>query len=242
MSRPTERSFTLDHRRASAPAFAFARKNYDLNHNFQPCCHDSDMHRCGCTCRSCCCGIKPAQNNPKQHNYNEKQGQAITPGPLVAFTNSPFQPSSVSTSDSCFSAHEDISNSWEAQAPLSARMMADDFGRPQPAYGVEAAIHDVELAFASDDEDPNQWPEFTSPIESEPSSHHTDDDLEVMAGSSLFSCMDVDEPTEAGFQSVTASQYLVCTGTSFTGNNFLPLTPDCRHERTRQMCAHCMHY
>lgn len=130
-------------------------------------------------------------------------------------------------------------------------MMADDFGRSRPAYSVTAVIQDVDAVFASDDDDdPNQWPEFYSQIDSQSSIHHTDDDLENMAGNSMF--MEVDEPTDSaasilstyefGFQSVTASQYLICTGTSFSGNNFLPLTPDCRHERTRQMCAHCMHY
>lgn len=247
--RPTERSFSLDHRRASAPVFAFAKKNHDLNSNNQPCCSDGDTRGCGCSCRTCCCRFNPAQTKANQHNYNDERGKAI-PTPFLDATKNTFKSSSVNTNDSCFTAHEYISNSWEAQPPFGARIMADDFGQSRPAYSATTAIKDVNVVFTSDDDDdddPNQWPEFYSRMDGQLSIRNTDDDLENMTGNSMAmemgdsltnSAASILSTYELGFQ----SQYLICTGTSFSGNNFLPLTPDCRHERTRQMCAHCMHY
>lgn len=237
-------------RRASAPATRPFKNNHPFNQENQTCCSGGHAHGCGCSCPTCCCRSKPVQNNPNQTNYNGEGGHNV-PEPEIDATHTELRSSSVNTNNSGFSTNAYINNSWEAQLPLSARMMTEDFGPDRHTYSATAAIQNVEAAFTSNDvdDDGHEWGDYISPPESQSFMEQSDDDLENMADSMH---MEIGEPTDDaatllstysnGFASATGSHCLTGTGTFFTGNNFLRLTPDCRHEKTRQMCGHCMHY
>jgi len=159
-----------------------------------------------------------------------------------------------SSLDSNSSSQSQISNnSHEAQHTINHALSMENSHENNHVYRATTTIANFTAAFDAQEEEEDQHPylDFISPRNS-PSDDYSDLSFENMDGSSMVVGLDGSESGiastlsnyESAWQhSMTVSQVIAGAGESFpVRNNFLRLTPECRHERTRQMCRLCIHY
>lgn len=241
--RPTDNPGGSVARRFTVPATPRHQPIKSTNHT---CCSDGHVHGCGCDCRSCSCRYKPFKDESNRNAYNGQGGIEISRGDMSDYS---MRASSFNSNDSDQSHL--MNNSYEVQGPLNDRLATETIRQNNYMHRSTAAIEIPTTAFNSYDEDEDPWPHFISPGSS-PAFDDSPGEFESMEGSSMINWTGGSNSGDASSlstydsaftrHSMTISQAVAFTGTSFPVNNFLPLTPDCRHERTRQMCRHCIHY
>lgn len=237
-------------RRVSIPVIAATPNHQNNKGTNHTCCSGDGVYGCGCRCRGCTCRYQPLKNESNRNAYTSEGGIDI---PSVGTSDYDMRGSSL---DSDISGQSQIlNNSYEVQDPIHDRLATDNFHETDHMHRATAAIRNVTAVFPSDEEDEHPWRQFISPSQSlqAPSDDSSGMVFENMEGSSMM--MEPDESDngvasslshyESAFprHSMTISQIITGTGESFPiPNNFLRLTPECRHERTRQMCKLCIHY
>lgn len=232
-------------RRRSAVVVGGTPHHQNIKSTIYACCSGGHVHGCGCDCPGCSCRSIPFKNESNRNAYN---GEGGVPIPGTDRSDYSTRASSLNSNDSGLS--RELENSYEAEDPLHEWLATEDIHRPN--YMHDALIEHVDTAFNQDDVDEFPFRHFISPGHGTASYASSSMIFENMEGSSMRTEMggsnsafasNLSDYQSAWTQhSMTTSQAVACTGTSFPVNNFLPLTPECRHERTRQMCRHCFHY
>jgi len=234
-------------RRRSAPVVRGIPNHQNIKSTVYSCCSGGHIHGCGCDCPGCSCRSVPFKNESNRNAYN---GEGGVPIPGTYRSDYSTGASSLNSEDSGLS--RELENSYEAEDPLNDWLATEDLHQTHRMH--YALIQHVEAAFNPDDVDESPFNYFLSPplsgsTSSEDSSGLIFENMEGistrtdMGGSnSAFPSSLSDYQSARLQQSMTTSQVIAGTGTSFPANNFLPLTPECRHERSRHMCRHCFHH
>lgn len=247
-----------NHRRASAPAPSTKRSKHDNTKPPTGTCCSGDHHGCGCGCRSCSCRSRLIKDESNREAYSGQGGRQGIPSPENGLpdTVSRYAPSSIGTEDSRYLNHQSFNNSFEMHDHLNNRLPARDL-----RLDTSGATRSRYAASEMSDDTDHPWHRFLSSADSlDPMSPQGEDSSGMLIPGFETDSMLVHTPAPSNddrsllssqyedfftSQSTTASQLLTGTGTAFTdqfSNQFLRLTPECRHTRTRQMCQQCMHY
>jgi hypothetical protein len=235
-------------RRISAPVIPGTPSHQPLKSTNHTCCSGGHVHGCGCGCPSCICPrYRPFKDESNRNAYTGQGGLDIPRGDMSDYD---MRASSLNSNDSDQSHL--TNNSYEVRGPINDRLATETIHQPNYMQRATAAIDTATAAFNSDDEDEDPWPHFISPGDSPASEDFSGMMFGNIEGSSMMIEMGGSNSGDTSSlsnyssafpqHSMTISQVVAGTGTSFPVNNFLPLTPECRHERTRQMCRHCIHY
>lgn len=224
------------------------------NHQSTPstnhkCCSGDGVHGCGCGCPCCTCRHKPVKDESNRTAYTSEGARDI---PRSGTSDYDMGGSSL---DSHGSGQSQISNnSYEAQDPTNEHLAMGSSHENPYIHRATATIATFTAAFdAEDEDDEHPYHRFLSPSTSfqPPSDESSGLLFGNMDGSSMMVGLDGSESGmasnlstyESAWHNMTVSQAVTGTGESFpVRNNFLRLTPECRHERTRQMCRYCVHY
>lgn len=208
-------------------------------------------HGCGCGCRSCSCRTQPIQTESNREVYSGEGGPAPSPqnGPLDRAS------SSINTGHSGPSHNESFSNILTVQDYLNARLTAVNLARHDSVNTYIRQRQTEDVVSVSDEESDNPWPFFVDLADSLDhmslyadtpggGGRMNDSSMAFERGGSNSCAMSMlSSQCEASFhsQSVAASTLLKGTGAAFA-NQFLPLTPECRHARTHPMSRQYGHY
>jgi len=238
-------------RRAAAPLPTPNTNNHNNPHTAPgTCCCGDHVHSCGCGCLTCSCRNIPVQDESNREVYSGQGGPCI-PSPANGLPDQVSRfPSSVATNDSRHMNMESFNNSFEVHDRLNDRLTAANLNRHNAInINTTRRIRNRYAASDSDEDDRDPASLFLSPIDTPHDTPPPADSsrmilAENMDDSSMFletggpssgdmSMLSSQYAASFSRQSVSASQLLNGTGAVFS-NQFLRLTPDCRHARPRQ--------